>query len=118
MGCYQEGNPKKKNSIEIKANQKLDEQTSNKKEEIANETEKKEENERENEGKDKEIELPKEPNELLYKEEIEINQQEEKINNEPIQTNLKNPKLKKKLKMILMINQKNKKKKKRNLENK
>ena len=41
MGCYQEGNPKKKNSIEIKANQKLDEQTSNKKEEIANETEKK-----------------------------------------------------------------------------
>ena len=93
MGCYQEGNPKKKNSIEIKANQKLDEQTSNKKEEIANETEKKEENERENEGKDKEIELPKEPNEPLYKEEIEINQQEEKINNEPIQTNLKNPKL-------------------------
>ena len=77
----------------IKANQKLDEQTSNKKEEIANETEKKEENERENEGKDKEIELPKEPNEPLYKEEIEINQQEEKINNEPIQTNLKNPKL-------------------------
>ena len=93
MGCYQEGNPKKKNSIEIKANQKLDEQTSNKKEEIANETEKKEENERENEGKDKEIELPKEPNEPLYNEEIEINQQEEKINNEPIQTNLKNPKL-------------------------